>query len=146
MLEQLAVATAVLATQFAYSSFGAMPTDPIAQAQSSDYHIIEVSDFRQRNQISAGDPRAIAAQLLSRPESLEGRQEETIEITYPDNRDESAVVQYTVIGLADDSVRNQRTRIRLSQQASGWEITWVGEQYQCQPRRGHQDWSGEFCM
>jgi hypothetical protein len=55
------------------------------------------------------------------------------------------VVEHTIIGLADDSVRSIRTRIELQWQQSSWDIIWVGSQFQCRSGRGHQDWSGELC-
>ncbi len=33
----------------------------------------------------------------------------------------------------------------LKRNQNKWEIVWVGEQYKCQPNRGHQDWSGSVC-
>lgn len=109
------------------------------------YRSIDIMRFLEGNDISTIQPRAIAAQLLSRSTSLEGRQEEIVEIDYDTGDRDTVVVEYTVIGLADTSVRSQRTRIELQWIGHSWTVRNIGQQYQCQPRRGHQNWSGELC-
>lgn len=110
-----------------------------------DYREVEVSTFLDRHNFDDFSPSAIAADLLDRGASLEGRQREEISIDYGNNPNDRVVIEHTTIGLPDTSVRSQRRRIEMMRQPSGWQILWVGEQYQCQPRRGHQDWSGELC-
>jgi len=55
------------------------------------------------------------------------------------------VVLFTQIGLPDDSVRSQRHRLEFEPQGSDWELTWVGQQVQCWPGRGHEDWGTDPC-
>ena len=111
----------------------------------SQYFEIPVADFIQRHNLTEFDPRLLVSQLLRRSVSLEGRQQETIAIHY---RDQSGmtVVEHTTIGLPDDSLRSLRTRIELKRQQGGWQILWVGSQFQCWAGRGHEDWSKEFCF
>ncbi len=111
----------------------------------SQYREIEVATFIQRNNLNEIDPYSIAQQLFKRPESLEGRQQEGIKIKYgKDNA--PTVVEYTIIGLGDDSVRGIRTRLEMEWQEDGWKILWVGDQFQCREGRGQQDWSGKLCL
>jgi len=111
----------------------------------SRYLAIPVADFIQRHNLIETDPRSLASQLLGRSESLEGRQREAIAIEYA-GWNGVTVVEYTVIGLPDDSVRSSRTRIELKWQQGDWTILWVGKQFQCHSGRGHRDWSGEPCL
>ncbi|MFP5272299.1 hypothetical protein [Coleofasciculus sp.] len=142
MLKQVAILMAIVATQTTYSL---MARSQVVDRRSQ-YQETNVADFIQRNNINDMNPRSLAGQLLSRPESLEGRQQEDIMINYALNRTEDpTIVEYTTIGLADDSVRSKRTRIELKWQQNGWQITWVGSQFQCHSGRGHQDWSKELC-
>jgi hypothetical protein len=141
MFKRVALLATLLVTQTASCSE--------AQSQSpqtrSDYREIEVAPFVQRYDLEDRNPREVARQLLERPVSLEGRQQETIAIEYPTGSDEIGAIEHTVIGLADDSVRSQRRRIEMKWQSEGWEIVWVGSQFQCRQGRGHQDWSSELC-
>lgn len=76
-------------------------------------------------------------------EEEEGRSSEDISITYSPG--ETALIVYTRIGVADDSVNSIRHRIELKRNQNKWEIVWVGRQFKCQSGRGHQDWSGILC-
>lgn len=84
-----------------------------------------------------------AEAMFSNSFDEEGRKSEDISVAYPTR--ETAVIVYTIIGLADDSVGGIRNRIELKRNQNKWEIVWVGEQYKCQLGRGHQDWSDRLC-
>ncbi|WP_414586988.1 peptidoglycan-binding domain-containing protein [Scytonema sp. PCC 10023] len=109
----------------------------------ADFRVINVQEFISSNRIRVSTPKAIAVQLFSKSEEEEARKSEDISVAYLTR--ETAVIVYTIIGLGDDSVAGMRNRIELKRNQNKWEIVWVGEQYKCQPNRGHQDWSGSLC-
>ena len=110
-----------------------------------DFRVISVQEFISSKRIKDFNPKLIAVQLFnnSLDDDEEGRKSEDMSITYPTI--ETAVIVYTIIGLADDSVGAIRNRIELKRNQNKWEIVWVGEQYKCQINRGHQNWSGSLC-
>ncbi len=108
----------------------------------ADFRVINVQEFISSNRIRVSTPKAVAVQLFSNSEE-EGRKSEEISVAYPTG--ETAVIVHTMVGVADDSVAGIRNRIELKRNQNKWEIVWVGEQYKCQPNRGHQDWSGNVC-
>jgi len=108
-----------------------------------NFRVIDVQEFISSNRIKISNPKSVAVQLFSNSLEEEGRKSEDISVAYPTT--ETAVIVYTIIGLADDSVAGIRNRIELKRNQNKWEIIWVGEQYKCQPNRGHQDWSGSLC-
>lgn len=77
----------------------------------------------------------------------EGRFSEDISVTYPGGfvGAQTAIILYTILGVADDSVNSIRDRIELKRSQNKWEIIWVGRQFKCQSGRGHQEWSGVLC-
>jgi hypothetical protein len=109
----------------------------------SNFRVLNVEEFISGNRIRDFDPKAVAIQLFSNSFDEEGRKSEDISVAYPTR--ETAVIVYTIIGLADDSVGGIRNRIELKRNQNKWEIVWVGEQYKCQLGRGHQDWSDKLC-
>ncbi len=109
----------------------------------SNFQVINVQEFISSERIKATNPKAVAAQLFSSLEEEEGRSSEDISITY--SLGETALIVYTRIGVADDSVGAIRYRIELKRNQNKWEIVWVGRQFKCQSGRGHQDWSGILC-
>ena len=60
-------------------------------------------------------------------------------------RDRFAVVLVTRRGLADDSVRDERTRYVVARGGDGWQVVSAGAQRRCQAGRGAQTWSPELC-
>ncbi|MGB3266596.1 MAG: peptidoglycan-binding domain-containing protein [Microcoleus sp.] len=108
-----------------------------------NFQVVNVQEFISFEGITATNPKAVAAQLFRRLEDEEGRNYEEISITY--SREGTSVILYTRIGLADDSARALRHRVELKRDQNQWEIIWVGRQFQCQPGRGHQEWSGIVC-
>ena len=108
-----------------------------------NFQVVNVQEFISSERITATNPKAVAAQLFRGLEDEEGRSYEEISITY--SREGTSVILYTRIGLADDSVRALRHRVELKRNQNKWAIIWVGRQFQCQPGRGSQEWSGIIC-
>ncbi|PAX59803.1 peptidoglycan-binding domain-containing protein [Brunnivagina elsteri] len=121
-----------------WSKLNAIISDP-----RFDFRVINVQEFIKRAGIKATNPKAVAAQLFSGSEENDPASDEDISLTYTTR--ETAIIVYTVIGLGDDSVAAIRDRIELKSKQNKWEIIWVGQQYKCQPNRGHQGWSGVIC-
>lgn len=90
------------------------------------------------------DPEALALAAYGPEEPGEGRQATAVETLR--RRDAFAVVLVTTADQADDSVRDERTRVVLMRRGAEWEIVSAGTQTRCQPGRGHAEWSGAVCM
>jgi len=123
--------------------------DLLALAQTSTrsrYRKINTQEFVSSYQLSGSEPKAVALQFFQKlaGDSEEGRKSEQISIEYPSRQ--TAVVNVTVVGLADDSVRAIRYRLEFKRQAGSWQIVWVGSQTLCQAGRGHQNWSARSCV
>ena len=90
------------------------------------------------------DPEALARTLFGAEEPMEGNYSEAVETltASPDGQ----VVQFTRMGLPDDSVRGLRYRLELAPQGDQWQLLWVGRQVRCWPGRGHEDWGVEPCQ
>lgn len=59
---------------------------------------------------------------------------------------DGAIVTLTERGVLDDSIAGIRYRFDLRRMGEQWEIRRAGRQVQCQPGRGHQDWSAAACI
>jgi hypothetical protein len=59
---------------------------------------------------------------------------------------DQVMVTVTAGGLLDDSVAGIRYRFDIELQNGQWEIQRAGQQFRCQPGRGHQDWSDDTCL
>jgi hypothetical protein len=58
----------------------------------------------------------------------------------------SARVLVTMLGLADDSVRDERFRIEYAEGEQGyWRAVAAQRQTRCWPGRGHQEWAPDVC-
>jgi hypothetical protein len=127
----------------------AQPSPPLAspiqeESAGGDYRPIDPQEFLSSRSISQIEPRAVALELFSElTQESEGRKSEQIAIEYPTGS--SAIVTVTLVGLADDSVRGMRDRLEFQNARGQWKLVRVGSQSQCQPGRGHQDWSAELC-
>lgn len=90
------------------------------------------------------DPEALARTLFGAVEPMEGDYSEAVETlaASPDGR----VVQFTRMGLPDDSVRGLRYRLELAPEGDQWQLGWVGRQVRCWPGRGHEDWGVAPCQ
>lgn len=113
-------------------------------ATRSNYESINVKQFLGDRKITVSNPKDIAAKLFSRDQESEGRKSDGISVEYSTR--ETAVIEHTVIGLADDSVATMRHRIELVFRQNKWEIMWIGRQSKCQPNRGHQNWAAGRCQ
>lgn len=110
----------------------------------SAYRVLE---RYQETEVTGKTPEAVVIDIFGvEPFAIA---QQAIRTSYP--QPDQAVVILTQKGLRDDSVRNIQYRIELRHrqnpnQEEVWKVTWVGARYQCQPNRGHQDWSGEYCL
>jgi hypothetical protein len=59
---------------------------------------------------------------------------------------DQVMVTVTAGGLLDDSLGGIRYRFDMELQNGQWEIQRAGQQFRCQPGRGHQDWSDDTCL
>lgn len=58
-----------------------------------------------------------------------------------------AVVLVTALGLADDSVRDERLQLIYRDNGVGtWELVDAGRQVRCWSGRGHEDWGPDPCL
>jgi hypothetical protein len=95
------------------------------------------------------DPGAIATALfgINEAEPIEGNFEQTVTV---DTDSSPAVVILTQTNLLDDSVRDIRYRLDFEPIANTdetqWQLVWAGRQQRCQPGRGAQDWTTEWCV
>ena len=88
------------------------------------------------------DPEAVARAAFGRAD--DGQMPAIVETLRQSGR--VAVVLVTLADAADDSVRDQRTRVVLVRRSDGWHVHAAGQQVRCQPGRGHAEWSAEFCV
>jgi hypothetical protein len=57
------------------------------------------------------------------------------------------VVLVTSQGLADDSIRDERTRVTYTRDMDGgWLPQYAGRQRRCRDGRGHQEWGPAACV
>ena len=56
-----------------------------------------------------------------------------------------AVALVTLLGLRDDSVRDERLRLTYTRVGEAWELIQAGRQVRCQSGRGPEDWSADAC-
>ena len=119
-----------------------LPIAAMAQpATRSNYESINVKQFLGDRKITVSNPKDIADKLYSGSRKSKSR---GISVQYPTR--ETAVIEHTVMGLADDSVAAMRHRIELVFRQNKWEILWIGRQSKCQPNRGHQNWAAGRCQ
>ncbi|MBD2579127.1 hypothetical protein [Oscillatoria sp. FACHB-1406] len=108
------------------------------------YRPIAPKVFLSQYALTSLTPRALGLAVLTNlMQDSEGRVAESLEIEYPSF--DRAVVRVTAIGLADDSVRSLRYRFKFQMSEDKWQLVEAGQQFQCQPDRGHSDWGGELC-
>ncbi|AFY67785.1 hypothetical protein [Geitlerinema sp. PCC 7407] len=125
------------------------PIDAPFSRERIDYAAVDLDELAERATLTGSDPRAIALAALGMPiEEAEGRFEQIARF-----RAESSgrfVVYLTQLYLLDDSVRHARYRIEFepvdTARESRWRLTWAGRQQICQPGRGSQTWTVDFCQ
>ena len=59
--------------------------------------------------------------------------------------DENATATVTVLGIRDDSIRDQRHRLTLERKNARWVIVRDLDSHRCREGRGHQDFSTLKC-
>lgn len=90
---------------------------------------------------AASTPEAAAEAIARRYDADE------VDVEVLDRDDREAVVLVTAYDLRDDSVRDERLRLRYRDNGAGtWELVDAGRQVRCYPGRGHEDWSGARCL
>lgn len=123
-------------------SLGDTLTDVPAAHQ--DYVPIELDTLRSGRAVVGNDPKAIALQLFGPAEPVEGFFKQTVETQQVN---EQMVVTLTQTGLPDDSIQGMRYHLEFApSNADQWRLIWAGKQYTCQPGRGSQTWSTEWCF
>jgi hypothetical protein len=109
-----------------------------------EYVAIDLNNLRPSSQMTGEDPEAIALELFGAMEPMEGFFAETVE---SERINDQTVVILTQTGLPDDSIQGMRYRLEFApKNAEQWQLTWAGKQYTCQPGRGSQTWSTEWCF
>ena len=104
------------------------------------------SDFRPAPDVldgynAASTPEAAAAAIARRYPGAE------VDVEVLDQGDREAIVLVTAYDLPDDSVRDERLRLRYRDNGVGtWELVDAGRQVRCYPDRGHADWSPARCL
>ena len=90
---------------------------------------------------AASTPEAAAEAVARRYEADE------VEVVVVEQGAGEAVVLVTAYDLYDDSVRDERLRLRYRDNGVGtWELVDAGRQVRCRDGRGHEDWSGADCL
>lgn len=113
-------------------------------AVHQDYVSIDLSNLRPGQALIGSDPQKLALQLFGPTEPVEGFFKQTVE---SQTVNELVVVTVTQTGLPDDSIQGMRYHLEfVPSPANQWRLVWAGKQYKCQPGRGSQDWSTEWCF
>ena len=122
-----------------------------AQKSSSQQQIVDKYRVVDLNKIPSSrltdrDPRLAAIKAFGDRESAqpEGIKSESLEVIYSSAG--NAIVTTITDGLADDSVRAEKYRIKMQLIKDRWKITWAGTQVKCRSGRGHQEWSNQPCV
>jgi hypothetical protein len=91
------------------------------------------------------DPKLLTIKIFGQRESAqpEGLRSESLEVSYP--KANTAIIIFTIDGLADDSIDAQKYRIEMELVAGKWKIIWAGTKVKCKPNRGHSNWSSQRC-
>jgi hypothetical protein len=115
-----------------------------APAVHQDYVQIDLTTLRSGQALVGRDPEAIALQLFGPAESVEGFFKQTVETQQVN---EQKIVTLTQTGLPDDSIQGMRYHLEfVPSNGEQWRLVWAGKQYTCQPGRGSQSWSTEWCF
>lgn len=109
------------------------------------YRVIDLKKISHSRLIDR-DPKLAAIKAFGDRESAqpEGIKSETLEVIYPSSG--NAIVTMITDGLADDSVRAKKYRIKMQIVNNQWKITWAGIQTKCYEGRGHREWSKQPCV
>lgn len=128
--------------------------EPTTKDPRATYAPVSLEQLAQNGKSLAGErPSAIVTQLFGVTEALSKSGSERLEINYSQSGE--AIALLTQVGRQDDSVNGVRYRVELqsapnqpqtSVAGSQWQVIWVGQQFKCQPGRGHQSWSAALCL
>jgi hypothetical protein len=112
---------------------GALPVEDFNEFLEESHPVFASSALRTAIEFAhAGDGQAATTSVLA----TEG----------PEGGGDEASVTVTRAGLADDSVRAVRYVIALERGGDGmWRLRSAQRLQQCQPDRGHQDFSPQLC-
>jgi hypothetical protein len=115
------------------------------QILEKNYRVVDLQKISSNNLIDR-DPRIAAIKAFGDRESAqpEGIKSETLEVIYSGGG--NAIATMITDGLADDSVRAEKYRIKMQLVNNQWKITWAGSQVKCYEGRGHQEWSKQPCV
>ena len=93
------------------------------------------------------DIKAMALDVFGLTETVENEQQE-VEVS--DGIFSVKIVTITQTNLPDDSITAMRYRVEFAPygdvEKGEWRVIWAGQQFKCQPNRGHQDWSEDLCQ
>jgi hypothetical protein len=117
--------------------------EPVAPVDSGR-HGYTALELPMQMSIAGSDPQAIARNIYGTTEPVKGNFQETVDLVTEDAT--APVVVVTQTGLSDDSVYGVRYRLEFIADNDQWRITWIGRQLQCQPGRGHQEWTPTPCQ
>ena len=123
----------------------AQKTNSQEQIVEKNYRVVDLKKIPS-SRLTDRDPKLAAIKAFGDREAAqpEGIKSETLEVIYPSAG--NAIATMMTDGLADDSVRAKKYRIKMQLLNNQWKITWAGTQVKCQPRRGHQEWSKQPCI
>jgi hypothetical protein len=115
------------------------------QVIDKNYQIVDLKKI-PNSRLTDRDPKLAAIKAFGDRESAqpEGIKSETLEVLYPSAG--NAIVTMITDGLADDSVRARKYRIKMQLINILWKITWAGTQVKCYEGRGHREWSKQPCV
>lgn len=118
-------------------------SDSIASPpQRNSYDEINLNELSADVSKKGNSPEKLAVTAFG-TEEVEGLVKEDVEVDT--SNPEQVIVIITQTNLPDDSVKSIRYRIDFKSEDSQWQMEWAGQQFICQPGRGHQDWSKELC-
>lgn len=112
-------------------------------AVHQDYVAIDLNTLPPGKPFIGHDPKTVAVEVFGPTEPVEGFFEQTVEAQQVNDQ---VIVILTQTGLPDDSIQGMRYRLEFVPTAGDqWRLVWAGKQYTCQPGRGNQEWSAEWC-
>lgn len=117
-------------------------------AARNNYKLVSLERFPSPSTQVFATPTEATLETFSLRENSPNTQQQQVSVNYLQPK--IAVVMLTQTNLRDDSVSGIRYRVEVVQQftpaGQSWEILWAGQQFKCQPGRGHQDWSTQLCL
>ena len=116
----------------------------------SEYREIDLQPLSSATSLVGNNPEAIALKTfgISQNANSESITQETVSTSQ--DSPSNFIVSITQIGLPDDSIKGIRYRldfVRHNETSSKpeWQMIWAGQQFICQPSRGEQNWTANYC-